>query len=346
MQQAQTKLSIAQTELLALIKTDKANEALALNANIAAETSSDKEMEDWFVEKIERTWPTVAGQPRQAWVKARQPSRVYRRYIPQFNYAQLKDELIAKQKATAPAEPKPEEEPGPEPAPKPEPKPEPDEGEAAHGPWPQPPRPPEDATAYERLLYPPGPLGHVVQCMYDTSGLPDRTLALAGALTALGKGLDRKIVGPTGNSTVLYNLILAVTGAGKQHILDCVRLILEAMGIDRDIVAGGIASVQAVEEVLQGNYGPDDDKGPDGIPSPLVIIDEYDSFLSRITTKNQSGNVAEIPSILQTLWGWQPRAAWKATIKASRTEGLASLRPRVRNSRFINRTHVLCCGEK
>src|SRR5262249_37915017 len=43
------------------------------------------------------------------------------------------------------------------------------------------------------------------------------------------------------------------------------------------------------------------------------------SFLSRITTKNQSGNVAEIPSILQTLWGWQPDAVWKASIKADRT---------------------------
>src|SRR5262249_34993862 len=141
------------------------------------------------------------------------------------------------------------------------------------------------------------------------------------ALTALGKSLDRKIVGPEGNSTILYNLILAVTGAGKQHILDCVRLILEAMCLDGDIVAGGIASVQAVEEVLQGTNKADDEAN--GIPSPLVIIDEYGSFLSRITTKGQSGNVAEIPSVLQTLWGWQPRAVWKATIKASRT----SVRP-------------------
>src|SRR5262249_38669500 len=56
-----------------------------------------------------------------------------------------------------------------------------------------------------------------------------------------------------------------------------------------------------------------------GQPSPLVIIDEYGSWLSRITSKGMSGNVAEIPSILQTLWGWQPKAAWKGTIKVGRT---------------------------
>src|SRR6516162_2328003 len=102
MQQAQAKLSIAQTELLALIKSDKANEALALNAKIAVETPSDKEMEDWFVEKIERAWPTVAGQPRLAWMKAQNPAPTHRRYVPQYsNYAQAKDELIAKYKPIA-----------------------------------------------------------------------------------------------------------------------------------------------------------------------------------------------------------------------------------------------------
>jgi hypothetical protein len=317
MQQAREKLSDAQSELLSLIKTDKANEALALNARIAADNPSNKELEDWFIEKIERTWPAVVGQPRQAWVKARQPKSGYRRYSPRpETYEKLKEELLSPYKKTIAAEAKPAPEPEPEPEPTPEPQPK-SEPEIAHGPWTEPPRPPENATPYQRLLYPPGLLGHVVQCIYDTSGLPDRTLALAGALTALGKSLDRKIVGPEGNSTILYNLILALTGAGKQHILDCVRLILEAMGLDNDIVAGGIASVQAIEEVLQGTNKSDDE--PNGIPSPLVIIDEYGSFLSRITTKGQSGNVAEIPSTLQTLWGWQPRAVWKATIKASRT---------------------------
>jgi hypothetical protein len=55
--------------------------------------------------------------------------------------------------------------------------------------------------------------------MVDTSPLPDRLLSTAGALAALAKGLDLKVVGPTGNSVMLWNLIVAETGAGKQPVL-------------------------------------------------------------------------------------------------------------------------------
>ena len=50
-----------------------------------------------------------------------------------------------------------------------------------------------------------------------------------------------------------------------------------------------------------------------------MIIDEFGSFLSRISTKNQTGNVAEIPSILQTLWGWPPQVEWEGSIKQGKT---------------------------
>jgi hypothetical protein len=73
-------------------------------------------------------------------------------------------------------------------------------------------------------------------------------------------------------------------------------MILRAAGMEEAIVASGIASVQAIEQILEG-------KGEliPAQPSPLVLIDEYGSFLSRISSKGQTGNVAEIPSILQTI---------------------------------------------
>ena len=179
--------------------------------------------------------------------------------------------------------------------------------------WPEAPLPPPEATALERLTYPRGLLGHVVQYMYDTAGLPDRFLALAGALSALGKCCDRKVLGPTGNSTILFILVIAETGAGKNHILNCIRIILKAAGMDDAVVATGIASVQSVEEILEGRG----EKIP-GQPSPLVLIDEYGSFLSRISSKGQTGNVAEIPGILQALWGWSPEAEWKGSMKVGK----------------------------
>ena len=164
--------------------------------------------------------------------------------------------------------------------------------------WPDAPEPPTGATDLERLTYPRGLLGHVVEYIYSTAQLPDRFMALAGALSACGKCLDRKVLGPTGNSTILYILLIAETGSGKQHIINCIRMVLRAAGMEETIVASGIASVQAIEEILEGRG-----EKIAGQPSPLVLLDEYGSFLNRISSKGQTGNVAEIPGILQTLWG-------------------------------------------
>jgi hypothetical protein len=79
------------------------------------------------------------------------------------------------------------------------------------------------------------------------------------------------------------------------------------------LAASGIASLQSVEELLTGIP----DKVP-GQPSPLVDIDEYGSFLTRISSKGQTGNVSEIPSTLQTLWGWPPGDPWHGSIKVGK----------------------------
>jgi hypothetical protein len=134
-------------------------------------------------------------------------------------------------------------------------------------------------------------------------------MALAGALCGCGKVLDRKVLGPDENSVVLFILILAESGAGKNHILNCIKTILKAVDLESVFLGTGIASTQSVEEALEGMG----DK--DGNPSVLIEIDEYGSFLNRISSKSQSGNVAEIPGILCSLWGHSPQATWKGSIK-------------------------------
>jgi hypothetical protein len=171
---------------------------------------------------------------------------------------------------------------------------------------------PRDATALERLTYPRGLVGHVVQYMIDTNALPDRWMALAGALCVCGKALDRKVLGPRENSVVLFILVLAESGAGKNHILNCIKTILKAVDLESVFLGTGIASTQSVEEALEGMG----DK--DGNPSVLIEIDEYGSFLNRISSKSQSGNVAEIPGILCSLWGHSPQATWKGSIKVKK----------------------------
>jgi hypothetical protein len=176
--------------------------------------------------------------------------------------------------------------------------------------WPEPPLPPPNASAYERLLYPPGLLGHAVQFVMDTAGLPDRKLALAVALSAFAKGIDRKVIGPSGNSTILFTLVIAETGAGKQHGFDCIRVLLRAMGIEHCYAAGGLASVQSIEEIIEGIK-----ERTEPNPNALVVIDEVGGWLARILSKGQSGNVNEIPSHLQTLWGLSVESTWMGTKK-------------------------------
>ena len=156
----------------------------------------------------------------------------------------------------------------------------------------------------DRLTYPRGLLGHATQYVQDTAALPSRWLSLSTATSALAKALDRKVLGPTGNSVILWLLLIAETGAGKQHALNCIRMLLRAMGAETAIVASGLGSVQGIEEILEGTTKFDPN------PSPLVVIDEVGGWLSRISSKGQTGNVSEMPGTLQSLWGWPPQLEW------------------------------------
>jgi hypothetical protein len=182
--------------------------------------------------------------------------------------------------------------------------------------WPEAPLPPAGATELERLTYPRGLLGHVVQYIVDTDRLPDRQMALAGAMVACHKALDRKILGPGEISVILFLALLAETGAGKNHILNCIRILLRAMGVENAIAGTGIASKQSIDEILEGPLG----KPQLGLPSALITIDEYGSFLTRISSKGMGGNITEIPAKLQTLWGWHPQVEYLGDIKVGKAE--------------------------
>jgi hypothetical protein len=155
-----------------------------------------------------------------------------------------------------------------------------------------------------RLTYPKGLLGHVVQYVEDTARLPDRWISLATALSACAKSMDRKFLGPDENSTVLWLMLIAETGAGKQHGLNCIRTVLKATVSERSLVASGLGSVQGIEEIIEGT------KTIDPQPNPLVVIDEVGAWLKRISSKGQTGNVSEIPGSLQGLWGFPPAGEW------------------------------------
>ena len=127
-------------------------------------------------------------------------------------------------------------------------------------------------------------------------------MALWGASCALSKALDRKVIGPTGSTTLLYLILLAATSAGKQHSHDCIRILLRAIGIENLIQAGGLASVQATEDIIKRT------------PNCLVLIDEFGRWLRMILA--QTGNVRELPGTLCKFWGIRPAGSWTITRRA------------------------------
>jgi hypothetical protein len=173
------------------------------------------------------------------------------------------------------------------------------------------PQAPSECSALDRLTYPPGNLGHAVQYVYDTAMFPDRLMALGAALCARSVALCRKVLGPTESSNALWIIMLGETGAGKQHAQDCIGKLLKVMGYD-DSPASGIESLQSVVDSLAGR------DGIEGNPNQLVVIDEVGSFLKRISSAGS--NIAEIPGILQTLWGWSPKADYIPPMKCRRTK--------------------------
>jgi hypothetical protein len=72
----------------------------------------------------------------------------------------------------------------------------------------------------------------------------------------------------------------------------------------------------------------------------LIVIDEFGAWLSRITAKGQVGNVAETPSLLNTLWGWRRHASQITAAQASRE--ILALITRPFSSTPISRGSRLC----
>jgi hypothetical protein len=329
--------------LVGLIEADDVDGALALNAQVAAPHLRPVQL--FFVRSIGDRWGKGAeGLAAEAWAKVNASA-------PELNEGLLRQRLIAfleeqtaelakkvaergagiaaqldaaeaaGPKAEPAAAPKEEEEnatvaallkeleePKPTELPKPEAKPAP---KATSLDIPQAPLPPPDATEAEALTYPRGLVGHIVQYMIDTAELPDRQMALCGALLVCALAIARKVLGPNNNAVALLTILIAESGAGKQHIINCIKLLLRAIGMPDVCVGSSIASIQSIEEVLQG-------KPPhlEGKPTALILNDEYGSFLNRIST--QTGNVSEIPSTLQTLWGWPPQLEWEGAIKTGK----------------------------
>jgi hypothetical protein len=148
----------------------------------------------------------------------------------------------------------------------------------------------EGAASINQLTYVPGLLGELIEWNVQTARYPSRVMALAAAIAVVGKLLDRKMAGPTMSATHLYTVVLAPTGSGKQHQLDCVKTLLTTAGVGDLIGLGDFSSVQALQQLIKEK------------PSCISVMDEFGSFLRRIKDGAQMSNIREITGEMRTLW--------------------------------------------
>jgi hypothetical protein len=171
---------------------------------------------------------------------------------------------------------------------------------------PRAPSPPPGTSELEALTYPPGLLGHATDYAYRSAMYPDRRIALWGALVGLAKILDRRVIGPSGSSTVLYSLLIGASGSGKEDGLQFSTKLLEAAGhgYERLLQGGHLASVQAIEDMIRAT------------PNCLAVIDELGRWMK--TIQDQSGNVSQLPGTLCKLWGQKPYGRYPLIRRANR----------------------------
>jgi hypothetical protein len=143
----------------------------------------------------------------------------------------------------------------------------------------------------EPLTHVPGLVGDLVDWITATAKRPNRVLALGVAVTVIGTLIGRRVAGPTRSATHLYVLGLAPTGSGKQHPIDCLKVLMEGVKAADHLGPSEFISMPAVINFLQRK------------PLSVCAQDEFGAYLKRINGWKASGFEAGISKVLRELWG-------------------------------------------
>lgn len=107
-----------------------------------------------------------------------------------------------------------------------------------------------DTLPFPESLYDiPGIIGDVMKTTLKYASIPNRPLALAGALTLMSYITARKIKTPSGLRPNIYILALAQSGCGKERPRDINQQIIESLGLDKGLL-DDIASGEGLEDAL------------------------------------------------------------------------------------------------
>lgn len=149
-------------------------------------------------------------------------------------------------------------------------------------------RPPLEFPA--NLAHPGGFIEEIADWVEATARYPSRSMAIATALSTLGTAIGREWSGPTGSSTVLYTLVLAPTGCGKDHVIEQTSRLFARAGMVDILGPDDFQSANAMSSFVQRK------------PLSLCVMDEFGAFLARITSRTASSFARDSSAFLRKMW--------------------------------------------
>ena len=144
-----------------------------------------------------------------------------------------------------------------------------------------------DASVPDVVLQAPGMLARVVGWMAETAPKYQPELFLAAALALVAAIMGRLYRTEFGNWPSLYMVMVAYSGEGKEHPMQCVKQILEAAGFGRLLAGSGYTSPGAVFSALHR------------APSHLTVIDEMGKLLKMTRAKGNAHGEAAIDKLVE-----------------------------------------------
>ncbi len=149
----------------------------------------------------------------------------------------------------------------------------------------------EPQTTPTDLTSVPGLVGEIINWIEATARRPNRMLALGAAITVVGTLVGRRVAGPTLSGTHLYVIALAPSGAGKDHSLRQIDLLLKAANAGHLIGPDDFMSMTAMIGVLQRT------------PCCLCAMDEFGAYLGRLSHRRASPHEKGMTKVLRMVWG-------------------------------------------
>lgn len=155
-------------------------------------------------------------------------------------------------------------------------------------------KPVTEEKAISSLEYPPGLVGEIAKYIFQSSRMPIKAFAIAGALIVVSYLNNNKAyVGGSDTALNLFICLVGDTGRGKEDPRKAIkRLIVSVKNVLRgESIHESIASGAALLRSLEGN------------PSTLILIDEFGIYLQTALSDRGSIHQKDLIKDLMTLYG-------------------------------------------